>query len=326
MAAIGICGTTMGTTPSRQHWPASPVACSSCRERACRNSGPCRVLVQRARVRSCRECPCRHRRRRRARLWRPLVPGKRGRPGVADDGSLHPLREHESRRVHRHPQRLRPRSDGDTKRRQDPRRRASRPVRPWPRGEPRSFRGRPWPRLWASCADDARLPRRDGGGCVPSARARACSDVARGPRTVDAEAGVGAHRRSTPVLRPCRAHRIRARAPWRRPFLAPEVAVVIAGDRATAREAAQGYLDTYLALENYTNNLRRFNFGEDDIKGSGSDRLLDALVAWGDAQAIRARVAEHLAGGADHVCIQPLPAGEFQLEQLRELAPALLEL
>ena len=108
--------------------------------------------------------------------------------------------------------------------------------------------------------------------------------------------------------------------------LAPELAVVIAADRAAAREAAQGYLDTYLALENYTNNLRRFGFGEDDIEGGGSDRLLDALVAWGDAQAIRARVAEHLAAGADHVCIQPLPAGEFQLEQLRELAPALLEL
>ena len=82
------------------------------------------------------------------------------------------------------------------------------------------------------------------------------------------------------------------------PLLAPELAVVIAADRATAREAAQGYLDTYLALENYTNNLRRFGFGEGDIEGGGSDRLLDALVAWGDAQAIQARVAEHLAAGA----------------------------
>ena len=110
------------------------------------------------------------------------------------------------------------------------------------------------------------------------------------------------------------------------PLLAPELAVVVAPDRATAREAATGYLDTYLALENYTNNLRRVGFVDDDLAGGGSDRLLDALVAWGDVDAIRTRVSEHLAAGADHVCIQPLPAGQFQLEQLRELAPALLEL
>lgn len=110
------------------------------------------------------------------------------------------------------------------------------------------------------------------------------------------------------------------------PLLAPELAVVLCADRAAAREAAQGYLDTYLVLENYTNNLRRFGFGDDDFAGGGSDRLLDALVAWGDVDAIRTRVAEHLAAGADHVCVQPLPAGDFQLEQVRELAPALLEL
>jgi probable F420-dependent oxidoreductase len=110
------------------------------------------------------------------------------------------------------------------------------------------------------------------------------------------------------------------------PLLAPEVAVVLATDRSAARGAAQGYLDTYLSLENYTNNLRRFGFGDDDLAGGGSDRLLDALVAWGDADAIRGRVSEHLAAGADHVCIQPLPALDFQLAQLRELAPALLDL
>jgi len=110
------------------------------------------------------------------------------------------------------------------------------------------------------------------------------------------------------------------------PLLAPELAVVLADDRSTAREAAQGYLDTYLALENYTNNLRRFGFGDDDLAGGGSDRLLDAIVAWGDGDTVCGRVSEHLVAGADHVCIQPLPAGDFQLEQLRELAPALLAL
>lgn len=110
------------------------------------------------------------------------------------------------------------------------------------------------------------------------------------------------------------------------PFLAPEVAVCLAPDRAAARQAAQGYLDTYLALENYARNLRRFGFGDEDIAAGGSDRVLDALVAWGDVEAIRARVREHLDAGADHVCIQPLPPGDFQLAQLRELAPALLDL
>lgn len=110
------------------------------------------------------------------------------------------------------------------------------------------------------------------------------------------------------------------------PFLAPELAVCIARDRAEARERSQGYLDYYLGLENYTNNLRRFGFGDDDIAGGGSDRMLDAVVAWGDVDAIRVRVAGHLEAGADHVSIQPLPAAGFQLDQLRELAPALLAL
>lgn len=109
-------------------------------------------------------------------------------------------------------------------------------------------------------------------------------------------------------------------------FLAPELGVCLARDRAEARHAAQGYLDTYLALENYTNNLRRFGFGDDDLAGAGSDRLLDAVVAWGDEDAVRARVAEHLDAGADHVSVQPLPPADFRLDQLRKLAPALLDL
>ncbi len=110
------------------------------------------------------------------------------------------------------------------------------------------------------------------------------------------------------------------------PLLAPEVAVVLAEDRASAREAAQAYLDTYLALDNYRNNLLRVGLSEDDVSGGGSDHLLDAVVAWGDVEAIRDRVRAHLHAGADHVCVQPLPAGDFRLEALRELAPALLEL
>ena len=64
----------------------------------------------------------------------------------------------------------------------------------------------------------------------------------------------------------------------------------------------------YLRLENYTNNWRRLGFTDDDLAGDGSDRLIDAMVAWGDEAAIRARVEEHLAAGADQVALQVLDA------------------
>ncbi len=148
--------------------------------------------------------------------------------------------------------------------------------------------------------------------------------AALGPRMLSlaAERAAGAHPYFVPV-----EHTAFARERLGpEPFLAPEVAVCLAGSRAEAREQAQGYLDTYLGLENYARNLRRLGFGDDDLSGGGSDRLLDALVAWGGVDAVRARVREHLEAGADHVCIQPLPPGDLHLTQLRELAPALVEL
>ena len=88
---------------------------------------------------------------------------------------------------------------------------------------------------------------------------------------------------------------------------------------------ARQFLATYLGLPNYTNNLRRFGFDDDDIAGQGSDRLVDAVVAWGDADAIAARVAEHHAAGADHVCVQVVTRDPkaFPRTQWRELAPVL---
>ena len=62
----------------------------------------------------------------------------------------------------------------------------------------------------------------------------------------------------------------------------------------------------YMGLPNYQNNLRWLGFDESDWEGEGSDRLVDAIVAWGDEKAIAGRIQEHYDAGADHVCIQPL--------------------
>jgi probable F420-dependent oxidoreductase len=84
----------------------------------------------------------------------------------------------------------------------------------------------------------------------------------------------------------------------------------------------------YFGLPNYVNNWKRYGFTDADITGGGSDRLVDTLVAWGDEDAIAARVRQHRDAGADHVCVQVLTEREgtesFPREQWRRLAPALL--
>lgn len=115
------------------------------------------------------------------------------------------------------------------------------------------------------------------------------------------------------------------------PLLAPEQGAVLETDPDTARAIAREHLTGYLALPNYTNNMLRFGFTQDDVANGGSDRLVDALIAWGDEETVRARVQEHHDAGADHVCVQVLTAagglggGGFPREQWRRLAPALLE-
>jgi len=89
-------------------------------------------------------------------------------------------------------------------------------------------------------------------------------------------------------------------------LLCPEVWVLLETDPAAARQAAREALSRYLQLENYVNSWRREGFGDDDLAGGGSERFLDAMVAWGDERAIRARIQEHWDAGADHVCIQPI--------------------
>jgi probable F420-dependent oxidoreductase len=88
------------------------------------------------------------------------------------------------------------------------------------------------------------------------------------------------------------------------PLLAVEQAAVLSTDPAVARSAARRHMKRYLDLDNYANNLRRLGWGDADIANGGSDALVDAIVAWGDAAAIRKRVDDHLGRGADHVCIQ----------------------
>lgn len=107
-------------------------------------------------------------------------------------------------------------------------------------------------------------------------------------------------------------------------FLAPEHKVVLTTpDKAGADEAravGRKALDIYFNLANYRNNWKRSGFGEDEVVRPGSDRLVDAVVAYGTADAIAARLNEHLEAGADHVPVQVLTKDENLVSALAELA------
>jgi probable F420-dependent oxidoreductase len=109
------------------------------------------------------------------------------------------------------------------------------------------------------------------------------------------------------------------------PLLAPEQMVVLEADPVRARQIARTGMAVYLRAPNYLNNLARLGFGEDDVADGGSDRLVDAIVAWGTADQIRQRVQAHFDAGANHVCVQVLRDDrELPLQEWRELAGALL--
>jgi probable F420-dependent oxidoreductase len=108
------------------------------------------------------------------------------------------------------------------------------------------------------------------------------------------------------------------------PLLAPDHKVVLDTDADRARAVGRERVRTYLGLVNYTNNLRRLGWGDDDLSGAGSDALIDALVAHGSAGEVAAQLTEHLTAGADHVAIQMLTApGADVLDAYRQLAHAL---
>jgi probable F420-dependent oxidoreductase len=149
--------------------------------------------------------------------------------------------------------------------------------------------------------------------------------AALGPRmlALAAERAAGAHPYFVPVEHTARARETIGPGP----LLAPEVTVVLEKDPSTARALARTFTEGYLTLPNYTNNLLTLGFGDDDIAGGGSDRLVDAIVAWGDLDAVARRVREHHDAGADHVCLQVITSaghGSFPLAEYRELAPAVL--
>lgn len=149
--------------------------------------------------------------------------------------------------------------------------------------------------------------------------------AALGPRMLKlaAERASGAHPYFVPVEHTAFAREQLGEGP----MLCPEQAVVLETDPDKARAVARAHMGTYLGLPNYTNNLRRLGWGDDDLADGGSDKLVDAIVAWGDEDAIRGRVAAHHEAGADHVCVQVLTADprELPLSLWRTLAPVLLD-
>lgn len=110
-------------------------------------------------------------------------------------------------------------------------------------------------------------------------------------------------------------------------LVAPEQGVILECDPVRARELGRAALASYQTYPNYQNSWRRLGFADEEIT-SASDRLVDALFAWGDADTIAARIEEHFAAGADHVCIQAITGAGLDLaparEVWRELAGVLL--
>jgi len=136
-----------------------------------------------------------------------------------------------------------------------------------------------------------------------------------------ATAARGAHPYFVPPEHTARARRIMGPEAW----LCPEQMVLRERDPAKARAVARANMKIYLGLPNYQNNLKWLGYRDADFADGGSDRLVDAIVAWGDDDVIAERIRAHHEAGADHVCIQPFrPDGQPgpDLELLETFAPA----
>ena len=148
--------------------------------------------------------------------------------------------------------------------------------------------------------------------------------AALGPKmlALAASATQGAHPYFVPVEHTAAAREVLGDGP----ILAPEQMVVLDTDPSSARETARTHMAVYLRAPNYVNNLKRYGFTDDDVADGGSDRLVDAIVAWGDVDTVAGRVRAHHDAGADHVAVQLLTPGGRGLpeDQLRDLGAALL--
>lgn len=142
--------------------------------------------------------------------------------------------------------------------------------------------------------------------------------AALGPRVVklSAERSAGAHPYLTTPEHSAHARELIGASA----FLAPEHKVVLTTDADQARTVGRKALDIYFSLANYRNSWKRLGFTDDDIAKPGSDRLVDALVAYGTPDQIAARLKQHLDAGADHVAVQVLTRGDKLVEALAELA------
>jgi len=113
-------------------------------------------------------------------------------------------------------------------------------------------------------------------------------------------------------------------SPARRAVLAISMPAVLETVADAARAAARGYLAPYLRTPAYQASWELQGFEAADWEKPGSDRLVDAMVAWGDAETLHERIAQFVAAGADHVAVIPLaPDGSTEhLPVLEALARA----
>ena len=150
--------------------------------------------------------------------------------------------------------------------------------------------------------------------------------AALGPKMLklSAQRGLGAHPYFVPVEHTLGAREILGADA----LLAPEIAVVFDTNAETARATARKHMLTYNRLPNYANNLLRLGYSQNDIAGPDklpSDKMVDAIVAWGTLETVVERINAHIDAGANHVSVQVLSNkdGELPIAQWRELATAL---
>ncbi len=176
-------------------------------------------------------------------------------------------------------------------------------------------------RSYLDAMDDDPYVSPDGAGAQRPAVERVLAALRPPMLRLAAEKAAGAHTYLVPVEHTRRARELLGPAP----VLVPELKVVLSRSSDVGRDRGREAIAWYLDTPNYRANLAWLGYDDAELADGGSDRLVDALVAWGDEEAILARVRAHLEAGATQVAVQPLgaagdPAG---VEVLRRLAPAL---